>query len=64
MTLSYLTRRTLRRDHFFPPVTVRANKESIAYNIVISRPHHLFDYLTCTFSYPIYLVTSVNFGRS
>jgi hypothetical protein len=44
-TLSYLTRRTLRRDHFFPPVIIQANRESIVYRAVISRPRHPLDYL-------------------
>jgi hypothetical protein len=51
-TLSYLTRRTLRRDHFFPPVIIQANRESIVYRVVISRPRHPFDYLACPVRLP------------
>jgi hypothetical protein len=62
MTLAYLTRRMLPGDHFFPPMIIQAKRKSIAYRVMISRPHHLFDYLTCPLSYLIYLITSVNFG--
>jgi hypothetical protein len=63
MMLSYLTRRTLRRDHFLQPMISKLTENPL-YHTVISRPHHLFDYLACPFAYPIYLVTSVNVGRT
>jgi hypothetical protein len=64
MELSYLTRQTLRRDHFLPPVIIQATIKSIAYHAVISKPRHPLDYLAYPFAYPMYLSTSVNVSRT
>jgi hypothetical protein len=36
---------------------IRANRESIAYCAMLSRPHHSIDYLDCPFAYPICFIT-------
>jgi hypothetical protein len=61
--VAYLTRRTLRRDHFLQTV-ISELTENPLYRVVLSRPRHPFDYLACLFAYPIYLITSVNVGRT
>jgi hypothetical protein len=62
--VAYLTRRMLRRDHFLQTEISHANRELIAYHVVLSRPRHSFDYLDCPFAYPSYFITSVDVGRA
>jgi hypothetical protein len=63
MKLSYLTRRMLRRDHFFQTMISEITKNPL-YRVVLSRPRHSFYYPAYLFAYLIYFVTSANVRRT